>query len=61
MSSINKTYLKTWFREGDFFTKTRRRPLGEDECFKLCDPDRPSAYAQYARVTKACPGPGFRI
>ena len=30
---------------------TRRRPLGEDGFFRLCDCDRSSVHAQYARVT----------
>ena len=50
LSTINKTHLKNWFREGDFATKTRRRPLGEDEFFRLCDRDRHIAHAQYARA-----------
>ena len=59
LSPISKLNLKNWFREGDFLTKTRRRPLREDEFFRLPDRDRPSVMLSMRTRNKTDPDPGL--
>ena len=59
LSTISKLHLKNWFREGDFLTKTRCRPLREDEFFRLPGRDRPSVMLSMRARNKTDPDPGL--